>query len=776
MKVRLFTILAFMTGVLSANVSSAQELPLMPQDPVISSAMFPNGLSCYLAENKSTEDIADFSLMRRNYDGKDLVCAHKDVIVSSETVVDSLLLSLMRRVESDKSPADYAIVICGDIDASSVMKKLQYMSLMVDSSVPSAMPEYVWNGNGKAVVNVLEDKDKNLSTLHVGWQVPHIAESYRNTILSAVYQKTTWELGEIAKELIERTLHKHEIPYADVSYRYDDCTGGAAHQGFAVDVTVQSGDMEKTRQIVVSVLSFLNQGRTYMNDFLLAEHEYMIFLEKSAARSVRTNEEYTRVCREAFLYNMPLSTDKERLAYLKSKDVPESSRREMFSKMTSAVLDVDTPEDTIAVVSSAALLTDTLVLPGQSLKQKIRTSRKDSFSGGTKWTFVNGFKVIYKKMPTGRKLYYSMSLSGGYGNVEDLEKGEGAYMSDYLDHCWISGMKGSYFKELLSLSGMSMDVKVNLLSTVISGQVENRNATLLMKALLAVANERRSNPVELEYFADCDKLRLTMQYDADLRATFDELMCPGFRYSPFKTEEGVGYDTFNKAEALFASLTSKMNDGILVIVGDMDETELRKLLQVYVGGFDVKNVASRRPSINYHPISGWPSYSAEGDKDAAYMVVTAPFAMTSSNHFAVEIAMMIFERRVKKVFEAQGYSVNLSYTRGIYPDERLSLMVELGGKCDSEELPQLRDILVDCQKNMTEEELNAYKGYVKNMYELQLLRPEYWLRVITLRHLEGKDFTTGYDAKIDGVSMEQIQNVFKALNKGAGMDYITTRK
>ena len=53
---------------------------------------------------------------------------------------------------------------------------------------------------------------------------------------------------------------------------------------------------------------------------------------------------------------------------------------------------------------------------------------------------------------------------------------------------------------------------------------------------------------------------------------------------------------------------------------------------------------------------------------------------------------------------------------------------------------------------------------------------EYWLKVMPLRHLEGKDFTTGYSAKIDAVTSQTIQNIFKALDEGAGVEYITTKK
>jgi hypothetical protein len=55
-------------------------------------------------------------------------------------------------------------------------------------------------------------------------------------------------------------------------------------------------------------------------------------------------------------------------------------------------------------------------------------------------------------------------------------------------------------------------------------------------------------------------------------------------------------------------------------------------------------------------------------------------------------------------------------------------------------------------------------------------QPQYWLKVIPLRHLEGKDFTTGYAAKIDSVTPDGIKAVFQALEKGAGAEVITRNK
>jgi hypothetical protein len=72
--------------------------------------------------------------------------------------------------------------------------------------------------------------------------------------------------------------------------------------------------------------------------------------------------------------------------------------------------------------------------------------------------------------------------------------------------------------------------------------------------------------------------------------------------------------------------------------------------------------------------------------------------------------------------------------------------------------------------------LKACREYLKHEYAFKMGQPQYWLKVIPLRHLEGKDFTTGYAAKIDSVTPDRIKAVFQALENGAGVEVITRNK
>lgn len=776
MKLRLSKVILSVAGVLFATIVPAQELSLLPQDPAVKCSVLPNGLSCYVTANASSDGIADFALVKRDYSGNEIVLSLEDVLTSAETQVDSTLLLIMRRVEADAIPADQAVVVSGDVDASSIIQKLKYMSLMIDSSIPSPAPDYKWDGDAGARVSCVRDTLKGLSTVRCEWNAARAPWEYMNTVQSAIYEKAVWEMGKVAQMWIRRNLRDLGVPVADVMYRYSGNVKGMVDEKFVVETTVALQDESVAREQMLMVLAALDQGNVADCDLLLAENEYMLSLERLSGSPVTDNSGYVRMCIDAFLYNRPLSGARERLGYFVSKDVPVESRKSIFTGIASALLDVASQTDTVAKTASGVMLSDTLVFPGMGLKQKVKSSRKDPFSGGVVWTFANGFKVIYKKMPTGRTLYYSLSLNGGYANVDDLCRGEGAYMSDFINNSWICGMRGREFKDLLQLSGMTLKSRVNLHNTVISGQVKDRNAGLMMKGLLAVAGGCKVDTAAVKYYVESEKLSQLVHKGKDVRAALDSLMCPGYRYTFFKTEDGLQTSTFDKAESLFENLTSKMNDGILVIVGDMSENELKKLLQMYVGEFKVKSVASRRPSLQYRPMSSWMEYSVEGYRNAAVVAVSGMMPMTASNHFAAEIAAMMMERKLKERFEGQNISVRLSYARNIYPDERFSIFVMMEGDCTQEDAAEIRKVLCECSEDLDGRIIQAYKDYVKNAYTLQMQNPEYWLRVIALRHMEGKDFTSGYAAKIDAVTTAQVKDIFRTLEDGAGVEYIIKEK
>lgn len=776
-KNKVFRLLASVAVLVSSTIMPplfAQNLPLMPEDPAVRHAVLPDGLNCYVADNPYVKGFADYALVCRT-SGKTLVSL-RDVPVASETVTDSILIRLMSEVESLAVPSGLAVIACGDLRPDDIIRKLRYMSYMIPSSDPVSGASLSSDEQSEVRFEVLADQERGLATVVARWKAPRTPVSLMNTVQTAVYEKTVHELGTIVCSRVRKALRDLCIPVADAVFRHVGSLEMVSDETFRFEVTVMDTYVDQAEAALRSALASVDAYGASASELLLAEDVYFRGLESRKYGYDRTNAVYVRMCRRAFLMNTPLAASSQRLDFLRSKAISAQSREQIFSGIASALIDMssDVGSDALKPYFNAS---DTLAFPSAGPAVKLRSSKKEPLSGGVVWTFSNGFRIIYKKMHTGGKLHYALAMNGGYGDVTDLANGEGAFMSDYLDLCNISGMSARDFKRTLLLSGITMKQQVNLSNIMISGEVRDGNAPLLMKALLAVANERSQNAQDVAYYAESEELRLRY-VPTDVRTVIDSLMCPDYKYSPYKSEGNVSEGFAAKAEGLFARMSSKMNDGVLVLVGDIDESDLRKAVMPYVGGFRTMEGFSRRTVVQYQPVSGSMTYNVDGPHDMIVVALSARLPMTADNYMAAEAAAMVMKHIVSDALAPYGADVQLRHARMIYPEDRLSVMLMIRGEDISQDmLSALRHAVAGASERDVEADyIAACKAYMKHKYAVQMQEPAYWLHAMAMRYLDGKDYTTGYASKIDAVTENDVRRILDLLEMGSKIEYIINKE
>ena len=775
-KNKVFRLLASVAVLIFSSIMPliAQSLPLMPEDPAVHHAVLPDGLSCYVAENPYVKGFADYALVCKE-SGKTLISL-RDVPVASESVTDSIIIRMMMEVESLAVPSGLAVIACGDLKADEMMKKLRYMSFMIPASEPVPGAVLSSQKQSEVVFEVQTDDAVGLATVVAHWRAPRTPVSLMNTVQTAVYEKTVNEMGTIVCSRVRKALRDRRIPVADVVFRHVGSLEMVSDETFRFEVTVRDTSVTEAESALRSALASVDAYGASANELIMAEDVYFSGLDSRRYGYDRTNAAYVQMCTRAFLMNTPLAASAQRLDFLRSKSISAQSREQIFSGIASALIDMpsDVGSDALKPYFNAS---DTLAFPSAGSVVKLRSSKKEPLSGGVVWTFSNGFRVIYKKMETGGRLHYTLAMNGGYGDVSDLANGEGAFMSDYLNLCNISGMSARDFKRTLLLSGITMNQKVNLSNIMISGEVRDGNAPLLMKALLAVANERSQNAQEVAYYIESEELRL--QYaPADVRTVIDSLMCPDYKYSPYKSEGGISEGFAAKAEGLFARMSSKMNDGVLVLVGDMDESDLRKAIIPYVGGFRTTEGLSRRTVVQYQPVSGSMTYNVDGQYDMMMVALSARLPMTAENYMAAEMASMVMKHIVADALAPYGVEIQLRHARRIYPEDRLSVMLMIrGGDMSQDMLSELRRAVAGASERAVEADyIAACKAYMKHKYAVQIQDPTYWLQAMAMRYLDGKDYTTGYAAKIDAVTENDVRKILDLLEMGSKIEYIINKE
>lgn len=867
---------AFVATICFATSVPAQELPKLASDPAVKHGVLPNGMSYYVATDKSQKGTADFVLVQKTGLRTDSLSskaatAARDALsyvprlgrrspqsfmtshgasagnggfvkvkddatvfrfsgvrlTDGKAVLDSALLVIMDMTERSTwaddeyvkkwyAPSDQAVIVAGDVDAGAVAEKLKMLSYMTPGRASAARRNYVWESNPQPVLDSPSAGGNGLAPVSMTWRSARPPRKYMNTVQPEMFSMTMNILGSIACSRVSKSFVEKNIPVADVVYRYVDASSGPDDESFTVTAYVHESDSQEALLAIAGVMASLDGAGASVNEYRISRSKYMDSLSDLAGTEIKPEGDYLDRCVSAFLYNSSLASPAARLEYHESRNLPDTTGTRLFNDIVSALLDgskdleVNCPgvNDSVSfksrldsvwsvnalanvVNSSAPNLRDTVSFPGPENKVRIKSAKKDHLSGGIVWTFSNGFKVVYKKMPSAGRVFYTLALNGGYGSISDLEAGEGAYLSDYLDLCYVAGLKGTDFKKILSAERVDMQTKVTLSNTLISGYATKGKISLLMKSLAAIAKERRPDAVAFDYYMKCESLSLRFTEGTRLArmTAIDSIMCPGYRYSSYKSPGKLDSGFASKAEKFFSGQFAKMNDGVLAIVGDISEDALKKALLEYVGSFPTTETAFRRPVVKYQPVSGWSTYTMEGSGGTVDVVMSTRMPLTAENYASAAVASMILEQRLDEAASNAGISMNLSYNCRIYPEERLNLIIsvaEVSDSCFAEDvkavkaidaLNLLRTELSDLgAKPIDEGKLSACKASLKNEVSLEMRDPLYWTNAIALRYLDGKDLTTGNLTRIDAVNSNGVRAIFELLESGTKVEYVIRGK
>ena len=750
----------------------------------------------------------------------------ENVLLSSKEVLDSALLVMIDMIDRITvsedpfirkwyAPSDQAVVVVGDVDASQVAEKLKMLSYMTPALPSSPRKDYVWVQKDSASYEEVPAPCDGVAMFSLVWNSARTPEEYMNTVQPAIYEMFLSELGMLAEEAIKNRFYLSKIPFAKVKSEHKTSLHSSGDESFSISVAVAGKDFMKAVEIVAEELGRIDAGHTDVRDLARLKRVCMESLEEQTIDIATDNSGYVDRCVNAFIYNGSLSTLKTKVDFLSTRILPDSTELRLFNSVSSALLD---PERNLKVSYSYPMSEDSLRtlfssgwkshgstyapalkrygradIPSRTyLGPKLKVSEKtDHMSKGVEWTFSNGFKVVYRRMPTNGKLYYNLALNGGFSAVDGLQKGEGGYVSDYFMLSDISGMPAGEFKDLLASEGMTIDVYTALNATMISGYVsDDKDFDFMMNALLAALYDRSPDAEAVAYYESCEPLRNAMRMNsvAKMVATVNEIMCPDYKYVSHKMLDSVHPELASKADRFYRQLLGKTNDGVLILLGDREPNTVKKAMMSYAGCFATTDVAFRKPLVRYLPASGWSTYTVEGDRNSVDIALSVPLALTADNFMAAEVAVLVLKKHLSEAISDTGMYLDMSHECRVYPNERINFHISLNevspdgfapGVSHSgpiEALSIVRSVLSGgLGLEVTKEDVEAFKGQVKTGLDMEMKTPFYWLNVISRRHLAGKDFTTNHDARIKSVTVERVKDILSRLDEGTRVEYIVSR-
>lgn len=841
MKMHLPNMLCLTLGLLLATMMPAQTLPTLPNASSIRTGTLGKSDSYYLVSDKSISGKADFALVTEavtdvsvledlpHFDGvepwmmlarggsdtgpagwfsrgqKGSLFHFRNIPSGDKVRRDSTLLLLFDLMA--EIPGRHAVIIAGDIDAESTAKDLGIFSMMLPAPSESESEAYKWTPGTAPEVTV--SPSEGLPYVEAGWRAVRIPEEQMHTIIPYITEQYASELGEVVSRRIERSLRSRHIPFGEVTSHYLGSARTDGDEIWSVRVTAPEGSLLAVSRTIASALSSVARDGVTSAEYIDAHDAFSARRSSLASRPVRDNGEYVEKCASAFLRGSDLASRESVEKYFSLRTMPDSTQLRLFNSYSSALLAPEgnmslsfrtdsaffTPANALAEFRHAwagapaapasydASAPDTLGLSSHAGKTRIKGEQPDPISGGTMWTTPSGIKVIWRHMDTPGVVRWGWLLKGGYAGFDSIGPGEGAFLSDLLSLYTVGGLSASGFADMLESNGIALSAGVSLTGIRFEGSVPPSKLDLLLRVLVSLSRERLPDEAAFSDYLAAERFRL--RGPLPLQDRLKTMIHPDDRYTPVKLAENLKDDLQERAEAYFEDRFSRVDEGVLVFAGDIEEAELRRILSRHLGNFRTSSSRKGTVRITRPTLSGTVVHTAEGSPESISTLISLPLNYTGENRMAAYMAATMLRDRLAVEMVPWGISVGFRTEVSAFPDERFDLYLT-GTRVPEGSVPECllrpdlseavaawRAVLKDAgSMTPSASVLKTFKSALVAEIASELKDPEGIVEAVLIRYADGKDVVTRYKERIEAVTDARVKEILSAFSSAARVEYI----
>ena len=736
-------------------------------------------------------------------------------ISARKELVDSVLLMLFDIIGEQTLalggryvPQNQAIVISGDIDANAVVNKMNMLAMLVSKGNGDKVERnYAWEVSDKAKIRHIQSAGA-LVKVTAEYSSPRTSEQNMSTVLPLVSRKFAEELGFILKRRLRNALMKAGVPVASLDFNYSGSEVVPEDEKYRITLETSTEYIEEAVRIMSSALATLDIGKVSTEEYNDAQNVLMMGMRRSRTGPGMDNSGYLDMCISSFLYGASLASPQSRTDFFITKDLSGDVGAGLFNDFVHALLDrksnliLEVNADSTRISGERLLSafedswketkggqylvsrSDTLKISRKiKSKLKIKSAVNEPLSGGQMWTFSNDIKVIWKKVPGTGTVSYMWLIKGGYSLVPGLLPGESAYVSDLLKLYDVAGMDFHSFADMLSTNGITMDCEVTKSDFRISGAAPSSRIRLLLKSLQSLSVNRTANRKAYDYYRKCEYVR--MMEERSPESVLDSLIFPENAHPSVKRSIKLQDDLQKRAEKYFNSQFSKMNDGVLILIGDLDEYELKKILSRELTAFETEKVSGLRSKAKPNPHTGRNTLIRDGGEPLIEVGYSSPAIFSAENYMAASIAGYVLNDRLSATLSSCGWHGSSKTDFAVFPEERFDFRfrarpsVRSGVPASMVQLDSVEMVLDAVRKTVDRladegvgTDLAKYKVRLSNDFESWLLYPESSMQMLVLRYSFGKDLMTGYKNKIGAVSAQSVDAILKSLASGRVAEYV----
>lgn len=768
---------------------------------------FPAGAARFLAGHGSRPNPEGWISCR---DGAALF-RFPSVHLSSDAVRDSTFLLLFDLIAATPG-GNHALIVAGDIDPEACKTAMHYLSLQLAAAAPQEFPDrYSWTPVDTATLVRKPLSPGANPALELTWRLPRIARSRLRTIqpyVSALYAHT---LGHVLSRRIRTVCLSEHIPYGEIDCSYRPTSEGAGDERFTLRVSTDSLHVGRMLEVMAETLSAVDRNGVLMNEYNDGTRRIRDRVERMTARG--SNAYLTQRCIAASLYGSDLADVGAISRFLSTRKVNPDRESKLFNSFTSALLDSaanltltvsgGSDDDLMARFRESWGRRDTYIhtyanagsytgnLSVEPVKVKCRKVSAEPVSGGELWQLSNGMQVVFKRTSgePGR-FRYGWLLRGGYPEVQDLAPGEGAFVGDMLRLSFVGSLLGMDFYNMLEAHRIELEPSVSMQDLRLTGCAPTEELELLLRSLLELACRRKVDRKAFESYRENEALHIA-EGDPVEAALWKAIRPADFRYSDRKEIGNLTDSLPEKAARYFDSRFADYQEGVLVLIGDLDPEYTKLLLCRWLGALGttpVRGKASNLSRIAYQPHAGTLTLyrqAGNGNPGSCSFLMQAPMLYTAKNTHAVSMAGLYLSDFLTRELTPLGLRCEVRTGFTSYPEGWVDVRIDAlpvaevhwpEGIAPVEPMAaaaSLRSALRKAAATEVSPEMMAfYRSYWEDQVTARLTGEATLVDAVLKRYGEGKDIISGYRQQIGAVSAADIAQVLKAVAEGVRVEYI----
>lgn len=704
------------------------------------------------------------------------------------------------------SPDRMSLVVVGDIDSKVYDTKIKSLFQALPLFLEEVEERHVdMGGQSEPIISIVPNEEGTQSKLRLYFTTPSLPMNLRGTAVPYVEDYMSAMMEILLTEKLVQASGLSDLTFTLEDVSYDRFLGGAKVDALKIDITTLTDDVKGVLGRVLGILYGLKRDGFTGEQFERAQKLYFRDLNYFYDWRILTpNSVYAERAIDNYIYGTSLASvemKKEYMDLVRYQVGPDQFNMFVSSFLRNGdncIITYNYPSNgTVKGVSKGELrsVVDSVLSNGQvkdvtrdihykpfkyssDAQGSILSEYPEMITGSKVWNLSNGATVVYKRTQTEPNKFTFEAISKGGLSLMPSDDYSREYINEIASIAPVGNISSADISLYKRYERATLDRCFGMNTTSLRGGGYSQRVEDFMKMVALYFSPIEGGNRDFQSYKKIKSAELASRASSP-RLCFDDTLSKMLynesRYVSIPDSKEFGMVDYDSAVSFINKRFSNAANFHFIIVGDLDETLLKSLVNKYIASLPGKATA-RESWVNV------PLYLRKYDQRREFSVpMSIPktiynYTLNSSAPYNLKgvvdmtISSEVIKKRVCREMEERGFPLEIETEWIRHPEEFLSHSFTSVTKDYSEEFVSgLTDILLSLEEEgATSMEIKNAKMVILEGYNRgEKESTAFWRDLLVNRFIYGKDFYSRYSEFVEGASDEEVNQAIKGYLQNA---------